>query len=185
MLGSNEQSLETARKTSLIAARPELDCKWTDAKRAPFKVLLLCSGWKTWDTEMILAFRRVPCNHRRAQGLQRPPELMGDSLYLLAAILQRHRLLSSVTMLLWSREEARLCSVLLINPAERQLLAWRNTHTNTDTNVGTIPKAVENQVPTAGLEKGVRRKQGTPWRYASSGHQWGKTHVARLLLKGI
>lgn len=90
-----------------------------------------------------------------------------------------------ISTLLWSRDEAPLCSVLLRNPAEGQLLAWGNTHTNIDTNVGTIPKAVETQVPTAGLEKGVRRKQGTPWRRASSGYQRGKTHVAHLLLKGI
>lgn len=54
----------------------------------------------------------------------------------------------------------------------------------TDTAVGTVPKAVKMQVHTAGLEKGVRRKQANIAK-TCSGNQRGEARSAHLLLKGI
>lgn len=89
---------------------------------------------------------------------------MGNSL--LATIRQWQRLLSLlVTPLVTTPEQGGGPTELgaADKPSGKTVAGMKKY---TDTAVGTVPKAVKMQVHTAGLEKGVRRKQATTRRRA-------------------
>lgn len=107
---------------------------------------------------MILALRRVSCDQRWTQGLWRAPGLTGDSLL---ANTEQRLLSLLVTQLVTAPEQAGGPTELgaADKPSGKTVAGMKKY---TLTTVAMVPKAVKKQVHTAGLEKGVRRKQATP-----------------------